>query len=66
VPVEVIGPPVRPAPVATLVTVPPEAVLVSVTVPPNATVPPPDNPDPAAMVTKLLASMELVTPAEEC
>jgi len=45
------------------VTVPPEAVLVSVTVPPNATVPPPDNPDPAAMVTKLLASMELVTPA---
>src|ERR1700674_851139 len=65
VPLLVIGPPVRPAPVATLVTVPPElgAELVSVIVPPNATVPPPDNPDPACTVMEGLASMLLVTPA---
>jgi hypothetical protein len=63
VPVVVTGPPVRPAPVLTLVTVPPEAVLVSVTVPPSATVPPPDNPDPAFTVMEGFASMVLVTPA---
>src|ERR1700674_2479470 len=66
VPLLVIGPPVRPAPVATLVTVPPElgAELVSVIVPPNATVPPPDNPDPACTVMEGLPSMLLLTPAE--
>ncbi len=63
VPFVVIGPPVRPAPVFTLVTVPPEAVLVSVTVPPNATVPPPDSPDPACTVIDGFASIVLVTPA---
>lgn len=60
VPLPVIGPPVKPAPVATLVT----PVLLRVTVPPNATVPPPDNPDPAVTVTELFASMAFVTPAE--
>lgn len=66
VPLPVIGPPVNPAPVATLVTVPPELgdALVSVIVPPKATVPPPDIPDPAVTVTELLASMVFVTPAE--
>ena len=66
VPVPVIGPPVRPAPVATSVTVPPKlgAELVSVIVPPKGTLPPPDNPDPAVIVTELFASMVLVTPAE--
>src|SRR5271156_597183 len=64
VPVLVIGPPVKPAPVLMLVTVPPElgAALVSVTVPPNATVPPPDNPDPATTLMEESASMLLVTP----
>jgi len=66
VPVEVIGPPVSPVPVAMLVTVPPVLgeLLVSVMVPPRATLPPPDNPDPAVTVTELFASMALVTPAE--
>jgi len=41
----------------------PDKLLASVTVPPNATVPPPESPDPAAMVTELLASMPLVMPA---
>src|SRR3984893_7257697 len=65
VPLLVIGPPLSPAPLPTLVTVPPElgAELVSVIVPPNATVPPPDNPDPACTVTEELDSMLLVTPA---
>jgi len=40
--------------------------LVSVIVPPKGTLPPPDNPDPAVIVTELFASMVLVTPAEEC
>ena len=64
VPLPVIGPPVRPVPLATLVTVPPElgAELVIVTEPPNATVPPPDNPDPAVTVMDGFASKELVTP----
>ena len=66
VPLVVIGPPARPAPVLTPVTVPPELgeALVSVIVPPKATVPPPDNPGPACTVTELLASMAFVTPAE--
>ena len=66
VPLEVIGPPVSPVPLATLVTVPPKlgAVLVSVMVLPKATVPPPDSPEPAVIVTEGLASMALVTPAE--
>src|ERR1035438_602410 len=61
-----MGPPLSPVPLPTLVTVPPElgAELVSVIVPPKATVPPPDNPDPACTVTEELASMALVTPAE--
>src|SRR5580658_10542837 len=65
VPVLLIGPPVRPAPVLMLVTVPPELgeALVSVTVPPNATVPPPDNPDPATTLMEESASMLFVTPA---
>ena len=63
VPLLLMGPPVRPAPVPTLVTVPPEAKLVSVNVPPNATVPPPDNPDPACTVMEGLASRLFVTPA---
>jgi len=60
----VIGPPLRPVPLDTLVTVPPKlgAVLVSVMVLPKATVPPPDNPAPAVIVTEGLASMVLVTP----
>ena len=64
VPLVVMGPPVKPAPVATLVTVPPElgAELVRVTVPPRATVPPPDNPVPAFTVIEGLASIALVTP----
>src|SRR4029077_12703157 len=64
VPLVVIGPPAKPDPAATLVTVPPElgAALVSVTVPPSATVPPPDNPDPAATVIEGLASMVLAIP----
>src|SRR5580658_530347 len=64
VPVLVIVPPVSPAPVLTLVTVPPEPgeALVSVTVPPKATVPPPDNPDPATTLTEESASMVFVTP----
>ena len=65
VPVLVIVPPVNPAPVLMLVTVPPELgeALVSVTVPPNATVPPPDNPDPASTLIEESASMLFVTPA---
>src|ERR1035438_8111036 len=65
VPVFVMDPPVKPAPVATLVTVPPElgAALVSVTVPPSATVPPPDSPEPATTVTEEFASIAFVTPA---
>lgn len=63
VPLDVIGPPVRPVPLATLVTVPPVDVLLRVTVPPRATVPPPDNPDPAWTVIEGLASMAFVTPA---
>src|SRR5580693_7401437 len=64
VPVLVIVPPVSPAPVLMLVTVPPELgeALVSVTVPPNATVPPPDNPDPATTLMEESASMLFVTP----
>ena len=67
VPLLVIGPPVKPAPVATFVTVPPNPgdALVSVIVPPNATVPPPDNPDPAFTVTEGFASIVFVTPAVE-
>lgn len=38
-------------------------MLARVTVPPRATVPPPDNPEPAWIVTKGFASMLLVTPA---
>jgi hypothetical protein len=66
VPLPVIGPPVRPVPLATLVTVPPEPgeLLVSVMVPPKATVPPPDNPDPAVTVMEGLASMAFATPAD--
>ena len=64
VPLPVIGPPVSPVPLPTLVTVPPEAVLESVTVPPSDTVPPPDNPDPACTVIEGFASMAFVTPAE--
>lgn len=66
VPLPVIGPPVSPGPLPTLVTVPPRlgAELVNVMVPPNATVPPPDNPDPAVTVTELFASIVLVTPAD--
>lgn len=66
VPLLVTGPPVRPVPLATLVTVPPVlgAVFVRVTVPPNATVPPPERPDPAVTVMELLASMAFVTPAD--
>lgn len=64
VPLLVIGPPVRPVPLATLVTVPPDDVLLRVMVPPRATAPPPDNPVPAFTVTELFASMALVTPAE--
>ena len=62
----VIGPPVSPVPLLTLVTVPPELgdALVIVTVPPKATVPPPDNPGPACTVTNGLASRSFVTPAE--
>jgi hypothetical protein len=58
VPVFVIGPPVNPAPVATLVTVPPElgAEFVSVIVPPSATLPPPDNPAPGVTVIDGVAS----------
>ena len=65
VPVLLIGPPVSPAPVLMLVTVPPELgeALVRVTVPPNATVPPPDNPDPATTLIEESASMPLVTPS---
>lgn len=65
-PLPVIGPPVKPAPLPTLVTVPPELgdALVSVIVPPSATVPPPDNPVPAFTVTELFASMAFVTPAD--
>jgi len=65
VPLFVIGPPLSPVPLPTLVTVPPKlgAELVSVIVPPNATVPPPDNPDPACTVTEGFASMAFVTPA---
>jgi len=61
-----MGPPLRPVPLATLVTVPPELgeVFVSVTVPPKATVPPPDRPDPAVTVIELFASIAFVTPAE--
>ena len=61
-----IGPPVSPVPLPTLVTVPPRPgdALVSVTVPPNATVPPPDKPDPACTVIELLASILFVTAAE--
>jgi hypothetical protein len=64
VPVPVIGPPVNPAPVATLVTVPPEAVLESVTVPPNATAPPPVSPVPATTLMEGFASIVFVTPAD--
>lgn len=66
VPLPVIGPPVSPVPLPTLVTVPPRlgAELVSVIVPPRATVPPPDNPEPAVTVTEGLAIMLLVTPAD--
>ena len=65
-PLVVIGPPVSPVPLPTFVTVPPElgAALVIVTVPPSATVPPPDNPDPAFTVTELFASIVFVTPAD--
>ena len=63
VPLLVMGPPVSPEPVLTVVTVPP-TVLVSVTVPPKATVPPPDNPEPACTVMEGFASMALITPAE--
>lgn len=42
----------------------PAKLLASVTVPPKATVPPPDNPDPAATVIEGLVSMAFVTPAE--
>ena len=61
-----IGPPVKPVPLPTLVTVPPKpgAVLVRVIVPPNATVPPPDNPDPVCTVTEGFANMLFTTPAE--
>ena len=64
VPVLVIVPPVSPAPVLTLVTVPPELgeVLVRVTVPPSATVPPPDSPDPATTLMEESANMLFVTP----
>src|SRR5580693_6930369 len=64
VPVLVIVPPVKPAPVLTLVTVPPEPgeALVSVTVPPKATVPPPDNPDPARTLMEESASRVFVIP----
>ena len=41
----------------------PDKLLESVTVPPNATVPPPDNPDPASTVIEEFVSMLLVTPA---
>ena len=60
-----MGPPVKPVPLPTLVTVPPElgAALVSVIVPPNATVPPPDNPEPANTLTEEFAIMAFVTPA---
>jgi len=48
VPVPVIGPPVRPAPVATSSRSSQTwAELVSVIVPPKGTLPPPDNPAPA-------------------
>jgi hypothetical protein len=63
-PLVVIGPPIRPVPLPTLVTVPPDAVFVRVTVPPNATVPPPDNPEPAFTVMEEFASIAFVTPAD--
>ncbi len=61
-PLDVIGPPVSPVPLPTLVTVPGD-VLVSVIVPPNATVPPPDRPVPVSTLSEEFASMVLVTPA---
>ena len=41
----------------------PDKLLASVTVPPKATVPPPDNPDPACTVMDGFTSMLLMTPA---
>lgn len=41
----------------------PERLLARVIVLPKATVPPPDNPEPAWMVTKGFASILFVTPA---
>ena len=60
-----IGPPVNPAPLLMVVTVPPRLgdALVRVIVPPKVTVPPPDRPGPAWTVIRGLAIRSLVTPA---